>query len=234
MLRLTFEGPGLRELVVAEPAASVRLLVPLPGTSELILPEWNGNEFLLRDGTRPALRTFTPLRVDHDRGQLDLEIVRHPGGVVSGWAERADVGDPAALSGLGAGYRLDPATVRLFVVGDETALPAISQLLETAPPAVELDVHVEVVTDEAEVELPSHPGASVTWHVVDPGRAPGATLVDAIEALHGLDAGDRVWAAGEAASMHLIRVHLFETLGAARSQATVRGYWKRRDTPEGH
>ena len=38
MLRLTFAGDGLHQMA-AEPAASVRLLVPTPGTDELIVPE---------------------------------------------------------------------------------------------------------------------------------------------------------------------------------------------------
>ena len=80
MLRLTFQGDGLRELVAPEPASSVRLLVPSPGSDDLVLPEWNGNEFLLPGGERPALRTFTPRRFDPDGRRIEIEIVRHPGG----------------------------------------------------------------------------------------------------------------------------------------------------------
>ena len=35
------------------------------------MPAWNGNEFLLPDGRRPAIRTFTPRRVDPDALELD-------------------------------------------------------------------------------------------------------------------------------------------------------------------
>src|SRR5437867_2202517 len=63
MVRFTFAGPELEGLVVDQPASSVRLVVPWPG-EELVIPDWTGNEFLLPDGRRPALRTFTPRRVD--------------------------------------------------------------------------------------------------------------------------------------------------------------------------
>ena len=116
MLRLTFGGDGLRELVAPEPASSIRLLVPSPGTSQLVLPEWNGNEFLLPGGERPALRTFTPLRFDAASGRIEVEIVRHPGGAVSEWAETAAPGDEAAISGPGRGWELDDSVrhLRLF------------------------------------------------------------------------------------------------------------------------
>ena len=83
-----FKFDGLQELAVEGPAASVRLLVPSPGADELVIPEWNGNEFLMPDGSRPALRTFTPLRVNEEAGRVDLEIVRHGDGVISSWAEQ--------------------------------------------------------------------------------------------------------------------------------------------------
>lgn len=42
------------------------------------------------------------------------------------------------------------ADVHLFVLaGDETALPAISQLLEAIPPSAAVDVHVEVARPDA-------------------------------------------------------------------------------------
>lgn len=200
MLRLTFEGVGLRELVVPDPAASVRLLVPSPAAGDdLELPEWNGNEFLLADGSRPALRTFTPLRVDNDAGRLDLEIVRHAGGAVSGWAERARPGAEAAISGPGRGYEIDVTATRFILLGDETAVPAIGQLVTVLSATATVEVHI---------------------------AAAGADLVAAARSLGPLDDTTRVWAAGEAAAMQAIRRHLFEALGVPRSHATVRGYWK--------
>lgn len=226
LLRLTFEGEGLRDLIVDEPAASIRVLVPSPGTDELVLPTWNGNEFLLEDGSRPALRTFTPLRVDNAAGRLDIEVVRHPGGAVSTWAETAGPGSPAAISGPGSGFTLPEGTDRLLVLADETAHPAAGQLMTDLPAEIALEVHIEAVSADAVVELPDRPGASVTWHVAEASAAPGAQLVAVAEALSDLADGTHVWAAGEAASVQAIRTHLFQGLGLARTRATARGYWK--------
>jgi NADPH-dependent ferric siderophore reductase len=225
MLRLTLEGECLRGVEVTQPGTSIRFVVPWLG-AELELPEWQGNEFLLADGSRPALRTFTPLRADPAGGRLDLEIVRHPGGAVSQWAEHAEVGARAGVSGPGAGYDFPDEARVLIVFGDETAMPAITQLIEMAPAALRLDVHVETISEAARLDLGSRACDSVTWHTSAPGTTPGRRLAEHAVTLDELPAGTFLWGAGEASAMQAIRNHVFTTLGAVRDRATVRGYWK--------
>jgi NADPH-dependent ferric siderophore reductase len=226
MSQVALAGADLEGFSVDQPAASVRLLIPSPGSRDLVIPTWNGNEFLLADGTRPAIRTFTPRRVDSERGELELEIVLHDGGAASDWVRGAAVGDPAAISGPGRGYGIDHAAAAFLVAGDESAIPAISQLLESLPGQTPVNVFIEVAHPDARLTLPHHPLAAVEWCDLTPGAPPGEALVDAV---HGVDLveGVRVWAAGEAAAMHSIRRYLFEDRSVPRAQATVRGYWKR-------
>ncbi len=220
MVRLLFTGAALRGLTIDEPAASVRLLVPSPG-AELEIPKWNGNEFLCADGTRPLLRTFTPRRLD--AGRLTIDVVQHRGGAVSSWADSARPGQPAAVSGPGRGYVLDRSAAGFVLAGDETAIPAMSQLLEAIPSDKQVSVHIVVKPGFGRVELPGHPRAEVHWgeRQSDPGEA----FVLALRA-EPLVGENPVWAAGNAAAMQQIRKYLFGELGMPRSRATVRGYWK--------
>lgn len=225
MIRVTFGGSDLAGLSIVEPAASVRLLLPSPGARDLVMPSWNGNEFLLPDGTRPVIRTFTPRNLDLDTPSLDLDMVVHEGGIASRWAQAASPGSQAALSGPGRGYRIEQEAPEYVLAGDETAIPAIGQLLEGIPPNVRIQVHIEVSSDLARIALPEHEGAAVTWHESIEGRPSGDALVAAIRSAE-FHTGARVWCAGEAASMHRIRSHLFKERELPRAQATVRGYWK--------
>lgn len=225
LVRVTLAGPDLVGFEVDEPAASVRLLLPSAGRSDLVLPEWNGNEFLLPDGERPAIRTLTPRRADPEAGELDVDVVVHGGGVASPWAEAAQPGDPAAVSGPGRGYAIDESAPGFLLGGDETAIPAISQLLEALPADRPVQVHIEVASPDARLPLPDHPRGTVEWHDLPAGAAPGDALVAAIRAAD-LPPGGRVWAAGEAAAMQRIRRHLFDERGVPRRETTVRGYWK--------
>lgn len=226
MVRVTLAGPDLEGMTVELPAASVRLLLPSPGADTLAFPSWNGNEFLLPDGRRPAIRTFTPRRVDSEALELDLEIVIHGSGVASEWAEAAKPGDLAAISGPGRGYTIDAAAPAFLLAGDETALPAISQLLKALPAEKPVQVHIEVAHPDARLGLGDHPLAVLEWCDLAARASPGDALVAAIRGAD-LTPGTRVWVAGEAAVMQRIRRHLFDDRGLTRAQATVRGYWKK-------
>jgi NADPH-dependent ferric siderophore reductase len=230
LIRVTFGGPELEGLDIGLPAASVRLLLPPTGGADrnrddVVIPTWNGNEFLYGDSTRPAIRTLTPVRLDAHALELDLEVVVHGHGALSGWASAAKQGDRAAISGTGRGYTIDPSARSYVLAGDETALPAIGVLLASLPLDVEGRVLVEVAGFDARPPLPAHPGMAVEWHELPAGAPSGDALVAAV-ASETLAPDVRIWAAGEAAAMQRIRQHLFGDRGLPRSRATVRGYWK--------
>jgi NADPH-dependent ferric siderophore reductase len=225
MMRVTFTGPELERLIADAPAASVRLLLPSPGATELVTPTWNGNEFLLPDGTRPIIRTFTPYRVDPEARELELWVVVHAGGIASDWVANASIGGEAAVSGPGRGYGIDADAPSFLVGGDESAIPAIAQLLVALPDPTPVDVHIEVARPDARLALPEHPSATISWHDLAPGGRSGDALFAAVQAAD-IDPGARVWVAGEAAAVQRIRKHLFEDRAFPRNQTTVRGYWK--------
>jgi NADPH-dependent ferric siderophore reductase len=222
--RVHLSGPGLLGFRVDEPGASVRLLLRRDG--ELELPVWTGNEFRFVDGARPPIRTLTPLRADPVAATLAVDVVIHTDapGPLSEWGRTTGPGDTVAVSGPGRGYPVDPTARRYLVAGDETALPAIEQLLEVLPSEATVDVVIEVAHPDARLELPAHPGATVDWRVLPAGRRPGDALVEAVTA-RPIDPEGRVWVAGEAAAVQRIRKHL-EATGIPRPHTTVRGYWK--------
>ena len=224
MVRITLAGPMLQGLDPGLPAASVRVLLPGDPT-EVVLPTWSGNEFLLEDGSRPTIRTLTPLRFEPGPLALDVEIVRHGHGPLSAWADTAKAGARVAVSGTGRGYKIYPAVRAFLLAGDESALPAISVLLRALPPEAEVQVLVEVRHPDARLELPAHPGATVQWYQLETGSRPGDSLVAAVTSAR-IAPDVRVWAAGEAAAVQRIRLHLIDERGLSRSRAVVRGYWK--------
>ena len=224
MRRIIVGGTELDGMEIDAPAASVRLLLPPPGQRDLVMPEWTGNQFELPGGERAPIRTFTPRHLDTDALELTLDVVVHDSGAASEWADGAQPGDEVAVSGPGRGYDIDVDASSYLLAGDETAIPAISQLLEDLPREMPVQVHVEIAEPAARLELPAHPKADVTWHELPAAGSPGDALVAAVEGLD--EVPPVVWVAGEAASVQRIRKHLFDVRGMTRSAATVRGYWK--------
>lgn len=233
LVRVSLAGPDLAGFRVEQPASSVRLYVPGPDAprdedGHLVLPTWDRNNFAFADGSRPTLRTLTPLRVDPAASSLDVEVVAHGDGPAARWAEAVSPGDETAISGPARGWDLDAAAPAHLLAGDETALPAIGELLEALAalaPDRPVRVLAETATAEARPPLPGHPTAEVTWLVQEPGAIPGAGLVDAVRGLD-LVEGTRVWAAGEAAAVQAVRRHLFDVRGVPRDHTWIRGYWK--------
>jgi NADPH-dependent ferric siderophore reductase len=224
MRRVVLAGPELEGFAIDAPGSSVRLLLPPRGADTIVMPRWTGNQFELPNGERAPIRTFTPRRYDDEHLQLTIDVVLHQRGAASDWVRGAKPGDEVAISGPGRGYVFDATAANYLLAGDETAIPAISQLLEALPHDTSVEVHIEIAHAAAQLELPEHPHTMLTWHELEPGRVPGDALVAAVESMR--RPADAMWVAGEAASMQRIRTHLFETLGLPRSAATVRGYWK--------
>lgn len=211
--------------MVNQPAASVRVLLPAEGYDEPVIPEWAGNEFLLEGGVRPTIRTLTPRRVDPANLELDVDVVIHGGGAASRWAARARPGDGVAVSGPARGYDIDTDRPAFVLAGDETAIPAIGQLLEQLPGTKPVTAYIEVAAPDARLDLSSRPDAMVIFLDLPAGATAGDAMVAAVQGAD-IPAGAAVWVAGEAAAVQRLRRHLFETLGLPRTDATVRGYWK--------
>ncbi len=224
MLRIVLGGDELNGFAIEGPASSVRLLVPPDGQDTIVMPSWTGNQFELSDGRRAPIRTFTPRYFDDDRLELTLDVVAHHDGVAANWARGAEAGDEVAISGPGRTDALDPDAESHLLAGDESAIPAIGQLLEAIPGERSVLVHIEIAEPAAQVDLPEHPGATVTWHPATPGAPPGSAVVDAVMRID--DLPDAVWVAGEAAAVQRLRTHLFDERGRSRSSVTARGYWK--------
>ena len=225
MARVSLIGDSLKDMESPDPAASIRLLLPMPGSSELPEISWNGNEYRLADGSRPVIRTFTPGTFDPGTGRLDIEVVLHDAGATSSWVSSAAPGSVAAVSGPGRGYIVDQDSSTYLLAGDATALPAICQLIEAISVETTLQVIVEVNDDTARMELPSHPTLDQRWVIQRPQEKPGSALLPAIRDA-GITGDATIWAAGEAAAMHDIRNYFLEERGFDRRRVTVRGYWK--------
>lgn len=157
---------------------------------------------------------------------MRVDVVLHGDGPMSAWARGAEVGDEVAISGPGRGYSVDPDASHVVLAGDESALPAVTQLLGELAPDASVEVVLETAHPDGRVEdLPAHPGATVRWVDQPAGQRSGSALVAWFETWD-VDPSARVWVAGEAAAVQRIRTLLFGSGGIDRTRTVIRGYWK--------
>ncbi|WP_091948870.1 siderophore-interacting protein [Trujillonella endophytica] len=214
---------------VAAAGPTVNLLVPRVGDPA---PRW---PTVARDGRvvwpigahGVALRSYTARRQDPARGEVEIDFVLHGDGPAAAWAAAAAPGALLGIAGSGdLGIR--PAA-SLLLVGDETALPAISRILAEAAPTTTGLALVEVEGPREEQPLAAPAGVTVRWLHRD-GTPPGegTLLADAVAALEPPAADDVfAWVAAESAAVRTIRADLRARWGLGRAGHHAIGYWRR-------
>lgn len=172
--------------------------------------------------TRVA-RDYTPRRVDHEAGELDLDFVLHGHGPAAAWARAAAPGDDLHLVGPKSSTVLPAELDWLVLVGDETALPAIGRFLDERPVDVPVQVLISVSDPAAQQDLAVRAQDRLTW-IVAPPQDP-EVLVDAVRELELPDGAGYVWAGAESRALLPVRRELKHTRGLPKDRVNVTGYW---------
>ncbi|XSG81098.1 MAG: DUF2218 domain-containing protein [Methyloligella sp. ZOD6] len=231
MRRITLLGEDVARYAPMD-ALHVHLLIQHP---ELTEPQWptvaaNG---LLRwedDERRPKLRKYTVRSIDEAASTINIDFVLHPdAGPGAGLAETATIGDEIGIMGPGGGGLVD-ADWYLFI-GDETALPAITRMLEALPAGASGKAVIEVA-DECEIQPLQCAGQiHTTWLPRDRAQAGEAGLLpEAVRALAFPDeegTSRYVWAGCEFDDFKKIRNHLRNDRGLKKDEHLVVSYWRR-------
>jgi NADPH-dependent ferric siderophore reductase len=219
---------GTPEAVLAA-GPTVSLLVPREGEDA---PRWpqvaKDGRIVWPDGAHGvSLRSYTARRQDPSAGEVEIDFVLHGDGPAASWAAAAVPG--AVLGVAGGGSLGERAAGWLLLVGDETALPAISRILAAADPTAVGVALIEVAGPEEEQPLPAPEGVAVRWLHRD-GVVPGEStlLADAVAALEPPDAADVfAWVGAESAAVRTVRADLRGRWGLGRAQHHAIGYWRR-------
>jgi NADPH-dependent ferric siderophore reductase len=182
----------------------------------------------------PAVRTYTALFPDVEAGTLAIDFVVHGDeGIAGPWAMKAVPGARLMVNGPGGAYRPDPAADWHLLVGDESALPAITAALRALPEDAVVRVVALVDSPDHEVDLPLPAKGEVSY--LYRGRSDDeGLLVAAVRGLGWLPGRVHVFAHGEAQEiMHGVRPYLLRERGLPRADVSVSGYWRRGRSEEG-
>lgn len=232
MRRLTLTAPELVAYRPLGPDEYFGLVMPADGWPLPVLPGADPDRATPRGAfdvpaeQEPTIRWYTIRAHRPEVGEVDVDIVTHgDAGPGSAWVERAEVGAEVAFQTGTSAYRTEGATGVHVIAGDETALPAISRILEELPRAVEAYVFLEVPSLADVPALPDVPGAKANVTVLERGTgAPGSALVPAIEGAE-LPIPTASWIAGEKGAVAAVRRHLTNEVGAQKRAVYFCPYW---------
>ena len=245
--RVTFRGAGPRGL--ADFASGGRdqrfkLFFPRPGQDFADVPVEAGDEWYARwramdPLNRALMRTYTVREQRRELDELDVDFAVHAGpGPAAEWALRCLAGNritalgPSDADNAGIDFRPPPETDWILLAGDESALPALSGILEWLSPATAVRAWIEVGHCDDVQALDTFADAEITWIV----RGAGRSLTQAIREARLPSGTPYAWIGGEATEVRELRRHLVGTdpgaRGFDRRRVTFTGYWRRGATEE--
>lgn len=166
-------------------------------------------------------RWYTVRRFDPGTPELEVEIVRHPGGVGGEWAAAARVGDRLRITHYNSWFRRPQDAAWQLLVGDVTALPAIARIAEESADRIPTTAVVEIPDPADRRDL----GVETRW-VDNPALGAGSVLHEVVTGLTPPAGRGYVYVAGEVAATRQIRKHLRHELALPTGSYGVIGYWR--------
>jgi NADPH-dependent ferric siderophore reductase len=211
----------------------VKLIFPKPGVAYPHQIDVRALRSTFPPEDLPDVRTYTALHPDVEAGTIDIDFVVHGDeGIAGTWAVTAQVGDILLANGPGGAYRPDPTADWHLLVGDESAVPALTAALEVLPEDAVARVVVLVDSAAHEPDLVLPVNGTVTF--VHRHRIAGGGLEAAVRGVEWLDGRVHAFVHGEAEEvMRGVRPYLRTERGLGREQLSISGYWRRGRTEDG-
>jgi NADPH-dependent ferric siderophore reductase len=168
-------------------------------------------------------RDFTPRRYDAASNELEIQFALHGTGPASTWAEQAKPGDKLGVGGPRGSFLIPTGFDWFLMLGDPTAIPAISRRLEELPAGTPVTVMLLVDGPAEQFSLAS--AANVELHWLDRQANPQA-LEQAAAAFVAPPGEGYIWAAGEGGAMRAIHQHFVGQGGFPKGRIRAASYWK--------
>lgn len=210
MCRVTLQGHSLSGFDETRPGQWVKLFVPSANGRSLI-----GRAYTVRQ-YRPELQEF------------DIDFVLHDRGFHSHWAAAAQKGDVVSVSQLRGGYAFPTDLDWILILGDESALPAISSMIEHSSKTLSIHVFLELNSQECLSIVPTSPKLKVTWVQKVKGRSSSRRNLLAMARKAEIPAGEgHIWVAGEAGAATAVKQHFSDERAFPLTRIASAGYWRR-------
>ncbi|MEZ7502425.1 siderophore-interacting protein [Psychrobacter sp. Arc29] len=215
MCRVTLGGAGLIDFPVDQESAYIKLMFP------------QGED------ARPLVRTYT-VSVQRD-DEIDVDFALHEAaGPASTWARNAQAGDQVLVGGPGPKKLINNDADWFLLVGDMTALPAITVNLAQLPADARGYAVLEVTTEADQQSLKKPDNVEIHWVVNNHPNADSSPLLDGVKSLTWLEGQPAVWAACEFHSMRVLRQYFKVERDVPKTHLYVSSYWKVDSTEDQH
>ncbi|WP_312921230.1 siderophore-interacting protein [Empedobacter brevis] len=189
-----------------------------PVTGELILPPIE---------VRPSIRTYTHRAIDIENNLMMIDFVNHgENGPASRWAIHAEIGTEIGVAMKLKSEPLHPTAEWYFLIGDATAIPVISCILEALPADANGIVILETFGKEDELELVKPQNIEIVWlHNKHPEK--GSELAENVKMISVPEGCTKfAYVAAEFATVKELRTYFRKELNWSNTELYAYSYWK--------
>ncbi len=187
------------------------------------IPTWD--EFF--GAEKPLMRTYTHRAIDLTNNTITIDFVFHgDNGPASHWAHKAAPGDVLGVAMKLKSAQLVPPADWYFLIGDATAIPVLSCIIESLPNDVKGKCIIEVATPEDIHPGLKHEGIEIEW-LINPHPEQGSPLANEVKKVN-IEPSQNAFAyiAAEYATVKDLRWYFREELGWNTKQFYAYSYWK--------
>ncbi|MDQ0013457.1 NADPH-dependent ferric siderophore reductase [Variovorax boronicumulans] len=228
LIRIVLTGDDLAGFTSLGFDDHAKIFFPDAATGKLTLPTAGPEGPIWPASGRPTMRDYTPRRFDAKARTLEIDFALHDAGPATQWAEKAKPGDTLGVGGPRGSFIVPTEFDWHLLIGDDTALPAISRRLAELPAGARVVVLAEVDSEADEIPLETEAELTLQWvHRRGAEAGVSTVLVDALKAAK-LPAGDfHAWVGCESGIAKALRAHLVSERGANPKWTRASGYWRR-------
>ena len=222
LTRLTLEADDV--VMLADGGLHVKLMLPADRTRAPVWPSVaaNGVTKWPKGDDRLHVRYFTLRSVRPEMGEVDIDVVEHPGGMISDWALEASPGDRIGVMGPGGGQPPEQHE-GLLLAGDMTALPPIARILESLSPKA--SGHLVVAFPEGAEPASYLPPTTLELRTIAPERF----RQEVLPVIQKIGTGHRIqnaWFGGEHANAQALRQLFKRDFGLGQGVQLSVAYWR--------
>ena len=207
-------GPRMRRISLIGDALAD--FAPLPGQDVVVH---------VSDGHGGGVsRRYTIRNLDTAARRFDLDVVMHGHGPGAAWAASVAVGDAVEVFGPRGKVPLADARWQLFV-GDESAIPAIAEMIAALPSGTTAVAVIEVTDADDEQPISATGPVDVRWlHRLDTPAGESELLQAAVASIEFPDADRHAYLFAESRVVRRLRDDL-GACGLRPHEISAKGYW---------
>lgn len=223
MQRVTVRVPDVAKLM--QDGLHFKLMLPATPDRKPVWPRMaeNGAPVWPQGDDALHARFITIVGARPERGEVDLDIVRHGVGLISVWAQSARAGDQIGAMGP-TGLNELPEHNSYFFAADMTALSSLARVMELVPKGASGNV-VAAAPDDCDLES-YLPATSLDVHRFDPDVFESA-VPDSLARLTRVGQTEYGWFAGEFSGAQTARKWFKTELGLDKTRQLSVAYWRR-------